>query len=210
MASSTKLRRSSCSFPIVLVSFLNFILFILSSASLAPIILLKTPPTCLGWAFLTVSCISLLSSFIGFYSQLTHFCFMTHVSLLLTSLIGQILAIVALFRKEKSSLSMLKSPRDPREAKLLVRMECGVLMAMFVVQVGVLILTCAVHSSLMREYEGLEADKEAVERKRSMRIAKVQEESMANAAKLAEIKSKKLDERVKSKYGQWVKTDFEG
>ncbi|KAL0308425.1 UNVERIFIED_CONTAM: hypothetical protein Sradi_5784800 [Sesamum radiatum] len=32
---------------------------------------------------------------------------------------------------------MLKSPRDPREAKLLVRLECGVLMAMFVMQLAV-------------------------------------------------------------------------
>lgn len=105
---------------------------------------------------------------------------------------------------------MLKSPRDPREAKLLIRLECGVLMAMFVMQLGVLMLTCAVHSCLVREYEGLEADREALEKKRSMRISKVQEESMANAAKLAEVKSKELDEKVKSKYGQWMKTEFEG
>ncbi|KAL3532691.1 hypothetical protein ACH5RR_006212 [Cinchona calisaya] len=207
---STKLRRSSCSFPNILLSFLNFILFILSAASLAPIIFLKMPPTSLGWAILMVSCISLFSSFTGFYSQLTPFCFTTHVSLLLASSIGQLLAVLALFIKERSSLSMLKSPRDPKEAKLLVRMECGILMAMFVLQLGVLILTCAVHSCLVREYEGLEADREAMARKRSMRIAKVQEESMADAAKLAEIKSKELDEKMKSKYGQWVKTDFEG
>lgn len=105
---------------------------------------------------------------------------------------------------------MLKSARDPREAKLLVRMECGILMAMFVMQLGVLVLTCAVHSCWVREYEGLEAEKEAMDRKRSMRIAKVQEESMANGAKLAETKSKELDEKMTSKYGQWIKTDFEG
>lgn len=157
-----------------------------------------------------VSCTSIFSSLIGFYSQMTHFCFITHVSLLLGSSIGQILAIFALFTKEKSSLSMLKSPRDPRESKLLLRMECGILMAMFVMQLGVLTLTCAVHSCWVREYEGLEADREAMDRKRSMRIAKVQEESMANAAKLGEIKSKEFDERMKSKYGHelWVKTDI--
>ena len=99
---------------------------------------------------------------------------------------------------------MLKSERDPREAKLLVRLECGVLMAMFVVQLGVLILTCAVHSCWVREYEGLEAEREVMARKRSQRIAKVQEESMANAEKLSEIKAKEFDEKMKSKYGQWV------
>lgn len=62
----------------------------------------------------------------------------------------------------------------------------------------------------MREYEGLEAEREAMTKKRSRRIAKVQEESMENAAKIAEVKAKELDEKMKNKYGQWVKTsEFE-
>ncbi|KAJ9168043.1 hypothetical protein P3X46_019617 [Hevea brasiliensis] len=206
---SSKLR-SSCSFPNLLLSCLNFTLFILSSASLAPIILLKMPPTSLGLALLTVSCISLLCSFVGFYSQLSHFCFVTHISLHFASLIGQVLSILVLFTREKSSLSMLKSPRDPREAKLLVRIECGVLMAMFILQVMVLALSCAVHNCWVRDYESLDAEREAAAKKRSRKIARVQEESMANAAKIAEIKAKEFDEKMKSKYGQWVKTDFEG
>jgi hypothetical protein len=152
----------------------------------------------------------MLSSFVGFYSQLTHFCFVTHVSLLLASVIGQLLSILALFTEEKSSLSLLKSTRDPKEAKLLVRLECGILMAMFLVQLVVLVLSCAVHSCWVREYEGLEAEREATARKRSRRIAKVQEESMANAAKIADTKAKDLDDKMKGKYAQWVKTDFEG
>ncbi|CAL5328659.1 unnamed protein product [Camellia sinensis] len=163
------------------------------------------PPTSLGWAFLTVSSISLLSSFVGFYSHLTHF-----LSLLLSSSIGQLLAILALFTKEKPSLSLLKSPRDPREAKVLVRLECGILMAMFVLQIGVLVLMCDVHSCWVREYKGLESEREAMERKRSRRMARVQEESMANVAKMAEMKGKELDEKVKNKYGQCVKNDLEG
>ncbi|KAL3825374.1 hypothetical protein ACJIZ3_021403 [Penstemon smallii] len=205
MASSKN--RNSCSFLNLLLSFLNFILFVLSASSLAPIITLKMPPTSLGWAFIMVSSISLLSSFIGFFSQLTHFCYITHVSLLLASSIGQLLGILALFTKEKSSLSMLKSPRDPREAKLLVRLECGILMAMFVMQFGVLILTCVVHSCWVREYEGLEAEREATEMKRRRNIARVQEESMANVTKLQELRAKELDEKMKNKY---VKNDFEG
>ncbi|GMY36443.1 putative membrane lipoprotein [Fagus crenata] len=206
---SSKLR-NSCSFPNLVLSCLNFTLFILSSTSLAPIILLRMPPTSMGMAFLMVSCVSMLSSFVGFYSQLTHFCFITHMLLLLGSVIGQLLSILALFTKEQSSLSLLKSTRDPKEAKLLVRLECGVLMAMFLMQLVVLVLSCAVHSCWLREYEGLEAEREAMARKRSRRIAKVQEESMANAAKISDVKAKELDEKMKSKYGQWVKTDFEG
>ncbi|XP_024445790.1 uncharacterized protein LOC18107698 [Populus trichocarpa] len=208
---SSKLR-SSCSFPSLLLSCLNFTLFILSSASIVPIVLLKMPPTSLGFALLVGSCISLLSSFVGFYSQLTHMCCITHVSLLLASLVGQVLSILALFTREKPSLAMLKSSRDPREAKLLVRLECGVLMAMLMMQLVVLVLSCAVHNCWVREYEGLEAEREATAKKRSRRIARVQEESMANVAKIVEIKEKEFDDKMKSKYGhsQWVKTDFEG
>ncbi|WCJ42796.1 hypothetical protein M5689_023582 [Euphorbia peplus] len=207
---STKLRRS-CSFPNLLLSCLNFILFLLSAASLAPIILLKTPPTSLALAFLTVSSISLLASFVGFYSQLTHFCFITHISLSFASLIGQVLTILTLFTREKTSLSMLKSPRDPKEAKLLVRLECGILMAMLIMQILGLVLCCSVHSCWVREYEGVEIEKEERAQKlRSRRMARVQEESMVNVNVAAEIKAKELDEKMKSKYGQWVKTDFQG
>lgn len=85
-------------------------------------------------------------------------------------------------------------------------------MAMFLMQLVVLVLSCMVQNCWMREYEGLEAEREATMKKRSTRIARVQEESMENAAKIAEIKAKELDEKMKSKYGQsqWVKTDFEG
>ncbi|OVA06829.1 hypothetical protein BVC80_1421g15 [Macleaya cordata] len=209
MASSSRLRSSS-SFPNLLLSFLNFILFILSSASVVPIFLLKNPPTSFGWAIFLISCLSLLSSLVGFYSQLTHFCFITHISLILGSSVGQILGILALFTREKSSLRMLNSVRDPREAMVLIRIECGTLMGMFMMQLAVLVLTCAVHSCWVKEYEGLEAEREAIEKKRSWKIARVQEESIANATKIAEIKAKELDEKMKSKYGQWVKTDFEG
>ncbi|KAL5182810.1 hypothetical protein HKD37_17G046849 [Glycine soja] len=209
MASSKSKVRRACSFTNLLLSCLNFSLFILSASSFAPTILLKMPPTSFGMALLMVSGISLLSSFVGFYSQLTHFCYLTHISLLLASLIGQVLTILALFTKEKASMSLLKSPRDPKEAKLLVRLECGALMAMFMLQCVVLMLGCAVHSFWVKDYEELEAEKAASARKRSRRIAEVQEESMANASKMAEIKAKELDEKMKSKYGQWMKTDFE-
>ncbi|KAM7256519.1 hypothetical protein ACFE04_012260 [Oxalis oulophora] len=213
---STKLR-SSCSFLNLLLSCLNFTLFILSSASIAPIILLKTPPSSLGYAFLVSSSISILSSFMGFYSQLTHFCFVTHLSLLLASLAGQLLSVLALFTKERQTLSMLKSGRDPREAKALVRVECGVFMAMFMVEFLVLVMSCGLHSCWVREYEGLEADRDETEKKRkSRRMARVGEESMVEI-KLGEVKKEinvndANNEKIKNNtnYGQWVKTDFEG
>ncbi|KAI8017127.1 hypothetical protein LOK49_LG04G00105 [Camellia lanceoleosa] len=71
-------------------------------------------------------------------------------------------------------------------------------------------LETAYFNCWVREYEGLESEREAMERKRSRRMARVQEESMANVAKMAEMKGKELDEKVKNKYGQWVKNDLEG
>ncbi|KAL0410419.1 UNVERIFIED_CONTAM: hypothetical protein Slati_3631600 [Sesamum latifolium] len=203
---SSKLRNSSCSFLNLLLSFFNFILFLLSAASFAPTLLLKNPPTSLGWAFLLISSLSLLSSFTGFCS---HFCCITHVSLLSSSA-AQLLGILALFTKEKSSLSMLKSPRDPREAKLLVRLECGALMAMFVMQLAVALLCCVVHSCWVREYRGLEAERNATAEKRRRKMARVQEESMANAARIADVRGMELEEKMKSKYGAWGKNDVEG
>ncbi|XP_074273602.1 uncharacterized protein LOC141597147 [Silene latifolia] len=210
MATSSNKLRSSFSFPNLFLSCLNFTLFILASASFAPIILIKTPPTSLGWALLISSAISLFTSFLGFYARLAHFCFVTHMSFLLASLASQALCLLALFLKEKSSLSMLASTRDPREAKLLVRLECGILMAMFLLQVVVLVMTCVVHSCWVREYESLEGEREAMAKKRSRKMAEIHEESMINVGKINEGKAKELEEKMKIKYGgQWVKNDVE-
>ncbi|KAM1726108.1 hypothetical protein ACFX12_016921 [Malus domestica] len=79
-------------------------------------------------------------------------------------------------------MSLIKLPRDPREAKLLVRLECGVLMTMLMMQV--LVMSRVLHCCWVREYEGLEAKNEAMTKKMSRRVAKVQEESMENVAKI--------------------------
>lgn len=106
---------------------------------------------------------------------------------------------------------MLKSSRDPKEAKVLVRFECGILMGMFMIQLVVLVLSCVVENCWVIEYEGLEAEKEVMAKKRSKRIARVQEESVSNVEKVAEVKAKELDEKMKNKYGQcWVKNEFQG
>ncbi|KAG9157423.1 hypothetical protein Leryth_010270 [Lithospermum erythrorhizon] len=198
---------SSCSFLNVTISFLNFIIFILAATSIAPTILLKMPPTSFGWAFIMVSSISIFSSFVGFYSHLTHFCLTTHVFLLLTSSFGQLIAIFGLFFKENSSLSKFKTTIGIREAKLLVRLECGVLMVMFAMQLVMLLLTCASNCCPVKEYDNLEAEKEAIARKRSKKIAKVQEESMANAVKMVEEKGKELDEKMNGQ--KWIKSELQ-
>ncbi|KAI4377042.1 hypothetical protein MLD38_014735 [Melastoma candidum] len=164
----------------------------LAAASLVPTILIRSPPAPLGVALLAVSSLSLLSGFIGLYSRLTRFSFKTHVWTILASLTGQVLGAVVLFSWEETSLSLMRSPRDPREAKLLTRLECGVLMVMALVQTGVLVLTCAVHSCWVREYEGFEAERNATAMRRSMKMSsKVCHEVTAGGDN--EMKSKDLD-----------------
>lgn len=83
-----------------------------------------------------------------------------------------------------------------------MRVECGVLMAMFVVQLGVVILTCAVRSCCT-----LESDREVEmgRKKRSQRKVQQEEESsMDNTSNGDEVKGKEFGEKMKSKYGQWV------
>lgn len=126
------------------------------------------------------------------------------MSLLLASLAGQVLAILALFTKEEASLSMFRSSRDPREAKLLVRLECGTLMAMVLVQVVVLVLTWMVQGCWLREYEELEAEREATERKRR---AKTEEPAPTYTVKAPAVKTSKVGDE---KMVKWVKTEFEG
>ncbi|KAK6944746.1 hypothetical protein RJ641_025848 [Dillenia turbinata] len=166
--------------------------FLLSALSLAPTLLLKMPPTSLGWAFVMVSTSHSSHPFWFTARNLTHFCFLTHIWLIFASSIAQLLSILVLFTKEKSSLSILKSPRDPREAKVLVRVEYGVFMSMFVMQLMVLALTCAVQSYRVREYKDCKQRERLVARKRSRRIVEVQEESIANAAKMAVCKASRF------------------
>lgn len=204
----TNLRRSSL-LSNLLLSSLNLLLLFLSSASFVPIFLFRTSPTSFGWALVTVSATTLLSSLVGFYSRLTHLCFITHVSLVLASSVGQVLGFLSLFLRHDSSLGLLGSVRSPKEQWVLLVVEEMLLLAMFVMQSVALILTCVVEKRWAREYEEVEAEREAAARKRSWRMTRVQEEAMANAAAMAEVKGRELDEKMKAKYGQWVKNEFE-
>ncbi|KAL3730985.1 hypothetical protein ACJRO7_027933 [Eucalyptus globulus] len=62
----------------------------------------------------------------------------------------------------------------------------------------------------VREYEGMGAERDVGEKKPSMRIVKVQGESMVHMVKIAEVKTEELDERISCKYGQRMRTNFEG
>ncbi|GAA0151159.1 hypothetical protein LIER_44099 [Lithospermum erythrorhizon] len=69
-------------------------------------------------------------------------------------------------------------------------------MVMLAMQLVMLLLTCASNCCPVKEYDNLEAEKEAIARKRSKKIAKR--------------KVKELDEKMKNKYGQkWIKSELQ-
>lgn len=75
-------------------------------------------------------------------------------------------------------------------------------MAILMLQIVVLVLSCAVHSCWVKEYQELEAKAETSARRRSKRMARVQEEAMVNVSKIEEVKGMEFDEKMRSKYGQ--------
>lgn len=83
-------------------------------------------------------------------------------------------------------------------------------LGMFLVQCVVLVFGCVVEKRWAREYEEMEAEREEAARKRVRRTARVQEEAMVNAAALADLKSKEMDEKMRGKYEKWEKIDIEG
>lgn len=171
--------RETCLFTNHLLFCFNFPLFILSIASFIEISLLwSSSHGFLCIAFVMVSVFSLLSSFVGFYSYHTYSCFLTHFFLALASFVGQILSVFALFFREKETLSMLNSACDPKNAKVFVRLECGILMAMCILQFVVLMINCAVCCSWVKDNEDLEAKLEAMKIKMSRKIAEDREKKI--------------------------------
>lgn len=207
---SAKLRSSSC-FLALLLSSLNVVLFLLAAASLVPLLLLRRPPSPFGWALLAVSAATLLSSLLGFCSALLcRCCSAGHIALVVAASLGQATAVMALLLREERSTSMVASQRSPGETRFLLRLEAAALISMFVVQSAALILSCAVRSCWLRDYEGAAAERERAAWRRSRRMARVQEESLANAAAMGEVKARELEEKLRVKYGQLPKQDIEG
>ncbi|XP_010535840.1 PREDICTED: uncharacterized protein LOC104811009 [Tarenaya hassleriana] len=203
MAASTTVLRKSCSFPNILVTCLNLTLLFLSLFSVPPIVLLRNPPRPLGLAILAIALISFLSSLAGLIPCISHSFFVYRLTLLSSLLVGQFLTVVALFTRERQCLSALKSIRDPREAKALVRFECVVFMAMVLVQIMVLVTSWVLHCIWVREFKGFEAEKSAsMARKYSGRVATVEEGFVPEGMD--------LEDKKTGKHVKWVKTDFEG
>ncbi|KAJ3673651.1 hypothetical protein LUZ60_005643 [Juncus effusus] len=184
----------------LLLSSLNLILLFLSASSLVPIFVLKSSPTSFGWALFTVSFITIVSSLIGFCSQLTPCCFMTHIYIALASLTGQVLSFLSLFLKHESTRSLLSSQRDRKEVWILMFLLEITLFGMALVQCFVLILGCVVEKRWKREDEE-QLEREEMDKKR---MARVQEEPMLNK----EVEFKGMNE-MSGGFGKLGKNDIE-
>ncbi|KAI6695826.1 hypothetical protein NL676_023536 [Syzygium grande] len=129
-------------------------------------------PTSLGLVFIIVLSTLLVSSYVGFYSQLTCFCFMTHVLILLASLSGQGFDVYV-------SDGVGGVGADRHQTQLLGE--------------GIRRVGCREGCG------GEEAEHEDHESAGGIEV---------NMAKIVEVQSKELDERMRFTYGQWVKTDL--
>lgn len=69
---------------------------------------------------------------------------------------------------------------------------------MFLLQLVVLVFVCTVDSCWGKEYKVPELEKENA-KKRGRRMARIQVESMINAATMADEEAKELEEKMKSK-----------
>ncbi|KAG6480049.1 hypothetical protein ZIOFF_063526 [Zingiber officinale] len=104
------------------------------------------------------------------------------------------------------SLRLLGSARGARDQRALARVEAALLLGMFLMQSLALVTACTLRQRWVRQFEEMEADREAAAGRRSRRMARVQEEAIANAAAAA----RELEEKLRNKKGQWVKNDLEG
>lgn len=80
------------------------------------------------------------------------------------------------------------------------------MLGMFLMQSLALVTACTLRQRWVRQFEEMEDDREEAAGRRSRRMARVQEEAIANAAAAA----RELEEKLRNKKGQWVKNDLEG
>ncbi|KAK1262922.1 hypothetical protein QJS04_geneDACA013480 [Acorus gramineus] len=174
-STTSKPNKPSSNLPNLLTTLANLTL---STASIAPIFLLKTPPTRFGWSLFAVSSLSLLSSSSGLCPN--NPCFSTfHVSALVASSLGQALAFLSLLMRPGASLCLIETTRGPRMATALVRVEGVLFLGLFVVQFLGLVLACARERRCwVREFDGLGEEREGTGRRwwRGRRMARVQVE----------------------------------
>ena len=143
--------RSSCSFPNLLLWFLNLPLLALAAAALGPVLLLRPRPTPFGWALVSVHAITLLSALVSLYVLLTRRHLPAYAALAVAALCGQAFASCALVLRRGRCLELLGSPRDRREQFVLVFLEEALLLGMFLVQAVALATACAVGRRWARE-----------------------------------------------------------
>ncbi|XP_042432933.1 uncharacterized protein LOC122019541 [Zingiber officinale] len=199
--------QSSSSLHALLLSSLNLLLLVLASASFAPLFLLRTSPTSFGWTLFAVSFSTALSALLSLLSShLTRPCFAAHLLLVLAASVGQALGFLTLLLRPGPSLRLLGSARGARDQRALARVEAALLLGMFLMQSLALVTACTLRQRWVRQFEEMEADREAAAGRRSRRMARVQEEAIANAAAAA----RELEEKLRNKKGQWVKNDLEG
>ncbi|ERN11269.1 hypothetical protein AMTR_s00024p00237990 [Amborella trichopoda] len=114
-----------------------------------------------------------------------------------------------LILRKNTCIRLLESPRTQREVKILIKAQVGFALSVFLLQIVVLGLMCAIESCIVKEFMGLETKREEMGRKRGRKVAHVRAEAMVQEAHMEEVRVREFEEKNENKYGQWVKPDFE-
>ncbi|KAG0451673.1 hypothetical protein HPP92_026026 [Vanilla planifolia] len=180
MSSASK-HWGSFSLPSLLRHALNLLLFTLSSASLVPILLLQTPPTPFGWAFLAVSLASIFSSLLGLFSHASLLRFLSHALLSASALVGQALGLLSLLLHPEPCLRLLGQANGSRNAKALEKTQAGALAGMLALEAVSIVWAFAEQRCREGEHDVVEKEKRVTARRRSGRVAIELEGSVESA-----------------------------
>lgn len=161
-----------------LIYLLNYVLLAGAICSIVLMFEIRKSPTTLGWVYIMVGSISILSAIAGFFSafdETPHF--FVHLFFLFSSLVGQGGSFLMLYSKPDSNIQYLKPGiKSSRDTRMLMKADATLFILMFCIQLAVLML--AYNCNFVDDCEDLEA----TVWRRGRKLAKVQEETRAKEA----------------------------
>ncbi|KAL3681454.1 hypothetical protein R1sor_024410 [Riccia sorocarpa] len=185
-----------------LLSILNIIIVLAAIATIVIEVYLERPPSRIGWLFLAVSIVTVISGLFGIRATKSVGCFSWHLIALLFSLGGLISAGLVIFIKVGSVQRRMDSTRNPSDTKRLLKLMGAIFFISGCVQAVILVLAIiASCCEFVDYYEDLEMSNRE-------NLNQMQAESEKRAAKKADTNASKLADKMREKYGQHAHGEF--
>lgn len=200
-----------------LLKWLNYTVIAASAITIVCMLALRIVPTAWGWGFLTFSFLSIASAIVGCISTSSvsargGMCYTLHIFIVIASICIQGTAFLLLITRPDAVLDKLRSNRSEYDGKIVLKVDAAVLLWVFCVQLVVLAMACILHHCEPTDYYVDLEGEVRMARRRSRRLSRVQEESIADAQAEAVLNAKKdnksesessrLHREMKEKYSQ--------